>query len=406
MRALSKCAALLVLMTPASVSAQPVPITESDLLSRITESALRVQAIQSAIDVARADVLAASRWPNPRVTFDREAAAGVTENIATVGQILPITGRRGLEIRAASALVEASASRAADEVRRLRADARLVFTTLVFAQQREQEISRSTERLRELVTILDRRETAGEAAGFDRLRAERELIEVEADRSAAAADRLRTRALLASYVAGANAGEFTAVPTAVRRSDLPSLEELIAQADRTRGELAALQHDQHAAEFAASAADRRVVPEPEIIAGSKSSTAANGDVGTLISIQASIPLFDRGKAERAAARARASQASARLTALRASLNAQIAALRATVIERRAAADRHRNLATASADQVEHIAQVSYEAGERGILELLDAYRTASAARVRQLALDAAVREAEIELEFVSGWEMP
>ena len=57
-------------------------------------------------------------------------------------------------------------------------------------------------------------------------------------------------------------------------------------------------------------------------------------------------------------------------------------------------------------EVERIAQVSYDAGERGILELLDAYRTSSSARVRQAALDAAAREAEIELEFVSGWEIP
>jgi outer membrane protein TolC len=56
--------------------------------------------------------------------------------------------------------------------------------------------------------------------------------------------------------------------------------------------------------------------------------------------------------------------------------------------------------------VERIARVSYDAGERGILELLDAYRTSASARVRQAALDASAREAEIELEFVSGWETP
>ena len=50
--------------------------------------------------------------------------------------------------------------------------------------------------------------------------------------------------------------------------------------------------------------------------------------------------------------------------------------------------------------------MSYDAGERGILELLDAYGAGSTARVRQAALDAAVREAEIELEYVSGWEIP
>jgi len=56
-------------------------------------------------------------------------------------------------------------------------------------------------------------------------------------------------------------------------------------------------------------------------------------------------------------------------------------------------------------EVERIARVSYDAGERGILELLDAYRTSAAARVRQAALDVAARAAEIELEFLSGWEI-
>jgi outer membrane protein TolC len=60
----------------------------------------------------------------------------------------------------------------------------------------------------------------------------------------------------------------------------------------------------------------------------------------------------------------------------------------------------------SAAQIERIAQVSYDAGERGILELLDAYRTGSTARVRQAALDTDARQSEIELEYVSGWEIP
>ena len=89
-----------------------------------------------------------------------------------------------------------------------------------------------------------------------------------------------------------------------------------------------------------------------------------------------------------------------------SVRTQIAAWRAAVIERRAIADRLPDGVGGGAEQVGRIAQVSYEAGEGSILELLDAYRTTSTARVRQAALDAAVREAEIELEFVSGWEIP
>jgi cobalt-zinc-cadmium efflux system outer membrane protein len=153
------------------------------------------------------------------------------------------------------------------------------------------------------------------------------------------------------------------------------------------------------------AAGRRAIPEPEVIVGTKSSTALGGDVGSVLSIQAVIPLFDRGRPERALAAARASRAEAQLDGLRLRVRADVAALRAAVVERRAAADRYRAAAASSA-QVERIAEVSYEAGERGILELLDAYRSASIAQIRQTMLDAAARRAEIELEYVSGWEIP
>ena len=63
-----------------------------------------------------------------------------------------------------------------------------------------------------------------------------------------------------------------------------------------------------------------------------------------------------------------------------------------------------NTLTYTSDEVERIAQISYDAGERSILELLDAYRLGSLTRLRLVALDAAVRQAEIEMEYVSGWE--
>jgi len=123
-------------------------------------------------------------------------------------------------------------------------------------------------------------------------------------------------------------------------------------------------------------------------------------------IHASIPLFDRAGPEHALADAKRAQAEARLSAFRITVRGQITAQRAVVLERRTAADQYRAGAIPSADQIERIAQISYDAGERGILELLDAYRSVGIARIRQASLDAAVRQAEIELEFVSGWEMP
>ena len=407
MRVFMFCVAVCVLAPVAGADAQTLSLTEAQALARLSAESPRVQAVRAAVDVARADVLSAARWPNPRVTFNREAVAGVTENMLMVAQLLPVTGRRRFEMRAASARVDAASTRAEDNVRRLRADLRLAFTDLWAAQAREGELARSRDQLRELADVLGRRESAGEAAGFDRLRAEREVIDVEADRAAAATERAQAQGMLASFFPAAPAVDLIdasrPVPSA---ATVPSVDDLMARAETVRGELVALRQELEAAAFMERAAGRRRVPEPELVAGTKSSNAGDGDMGSILSVHLNVPLFDRGAPERAAAQARAAQVRAEADALRLTVRTQIAAWRAAVIERRAVADSYRTASATAAEEVGRIAQVSYEAGERSILELLDAYRTTSMARVRQAALDAAVREAEIELEFVSGWEMP
>jgi len=407
LRAQIVCAAFAAALLPAGADAQTLLLTEPQAVARLSAESPRVQAVRATIDVARAEALAAARWPNPRVTFNREAVAGVTENMFMVSQSVPLAGRRRFEMRAASALVEAASNRADDSVRRFRADLRLAFTDLWAAQARELELARSRDQLRQLAGVLGRRESEGESAGFDRLRAEREVIDVEADRAAASTERARARGVLASFFAvPATSDAIEAVRPEPSTGAVPTVEELMARAERVRGDFLALQHELDASEFMEEAADRRRVPEPEFVAGTKSSNAGSGDLGSVLSVHVNVPLFDRGAPERAAARARAAQLRAEAEALRLLVRTQIAGWRTALIERRAIAGEYRAASTQAAEQVGRIAEVSYEAGEGSILELLDAYRTTSAARVRQAQLDAAVREAEIELEYVSGWEMP
>ncbi|HMF94306.1 MAG TPA: TolC family protein [Vicinamibacterales bacterium] len=398
--------ALVAIAVPSNARAQSIPISEAEALARLSPDIPRLRAIRAAIDVARADALAAARWPNPRLTFDRESAAGVTENMTMIAQPLPITGRRGLEIEAASTLVEASANRSEDATRRARADLRLAFAQLVAAQAREQELTTSRDRLQELAAVLAKREAAGDAAGFDRLRAEREVLDAEADRSLATSERARAQATVASFFKEAVvSARLVAIARPSAPATIPSIDALVERAETARGDLLALRKEVDAARLSGRAADRRWVPEPEVVAGTKSSTAGGGDLGSVFTVHASIPLFDRGKPEQALALARASQAEARIEAFRLTLRADITALRTTVLERRDAADRYRAAAVHSAGEIERIAQVSYDAGERSILELLDAFRTGSSARIRQAALDLAVRQSEIELEFATGWEI-
>jgi len=405
MRSFIVRAAIAMAIMPAAAGAQSLTLTESEALARISPDSPRIRAIRSTADLARADVLAAGRWPNPRLTIDRESVAGITEYLTMVSQALPITGRRDLAVQAATASASASASRADEDVRRLRADARLAFATLVGAQTRERELTAVRDRLRELSQTLARREAAGDAAGFDRLRAEREVLDTEADLTIAAADRARAQATLATYMSGMqDLSQITATAGPPSAVEVPSLEALLTQAESTRGELRAYRQDVEAARFALRAAERSRVPEPEVVAGTKSSTAVGGDLGSVLTVHASIPLFDRAKPERTLAEARATQAEARAASFMTVMRGEVTALRAAVIDRRGAATRYRAQALESAAQIERIAQVSYDAGERSILELLDAYRLGASARTRQASLDLAVRQAEIELGFATGWE--
>lgn len=406
MRTLIVRAALLTACVPALAAAQSLSLTESDALSRLSSDSPRVRAIRASADVARADVQAAGRWPNPRGTVNRESAVGITEYILTISQVLPVTGRRGLAVSASSARADAVSSRADEEIRRVRADLRIAFADLVAEQHREAELRVAAARVRELAAAIGKRETAGDAAGFDRLRAEREALNVEADLSVARVARANAQAALAGFFTNTSPALLVAVPATFgsTRTPLPSVDALVARAETTRGELRALQQEIASAEFAEQAAGRGLVPEPEIVAGTKSSSAAGGDIGGVFAVHATIPLFDRAQPERAGARARIVRARAQSDALRSALRAQIDGLSSAIAERRAAADRYRQAEEANAD-LEQIAQVGYDAGEHGILQLLDAYRTTLAARVRQIDLDLASRRAEIELEFVSGWEI-
>jgi cobalt-zinc-cadmium efflux system outer membrane protein len=125
----------------------------------------------------------------------------------------------------------------------------------------------------------------------------------------------------------------------------------------------------------------------------------------VVSLLANVPLFDRAKPERSLADARERQATAERDALRAEISGVVRGLRLAAEERRGSANAYRREAIPRSDALCRIAQVSYDAGERGILELLDAYRSAADARLRLLELDAAAALADIDLELATAVEI-
>ena len=262
-----------------------------------------------------------------------------------VTQALPVTGRRGLDVDAATALVTASERRADEEVRQVRAALRSAYADLVSAQVREAEIARARDRLRDL----DRHPRAA------RKRRRRRRLRPSSRRARGDGSRRRMGGSSGRTRAGASRpGGLLRRPrrrhdpsppsfrSRAARPALPAVEALVAHAEATLPELAALRQEIASAEFAAHAAGRRLIPEPEIVAGTKSSNLAGGDIGSVFSVHVTIPLFDRAKPENAQARSAAVRRPKRVSRrFESSLRAQVAALRAIVLERRQAADAYR-----------------------------------------------------------------
>src|SRR6185436_13595297 len=103
---------------------------------------------------------------------------------------------------------------------------------------REQQLTVARDRLRNLADVLAKREAAGDAAGFDYLRAEREVLDIDADRLVAAADRATAQARVVGFFASVTDASTLVVEERVEgRPELPSQEALVERAYQTRGEL-------------------------------------------------------------------------------------------------------------------------------------------------------------------------
>ena len=117
-----------------------------------------------------------------------------------------------------------------------------------------------------------------------------------------------------------------------------------------------------------------------------------------------LPLFNKGQTEVARYSAEQERSAARLDILARQIRAAVAgAIQAFTIRQRAR-DEYRSELAESGPELVRIATVAYQEGEIGILQLLDAYRVQRRAQQRLIEIQAAVKEAQIELERVVGEE--
>jgi outer membrane protein, heavy metal efflux system len=275
---------------------------------------------------------------------------------------------------------------------------------LLAAQRRELIAKQAIESLSEIVRVLREREKAGEGSGYDALRAERELADAEAVLNSERLNVATTRNRLTQFISG-SAGTIVAKGELQPGPDLPSLDALIVRATSGRGDVVAHQKSVTRYEFEQRAAERQRIPEPTVLAGLKRTSAPGFvDNGYVATVTVPLPLFNRGQADAERARALRERTDSERAALVRQVEAEVRSAYEGVILRRNASANYLRSATSAADLAK-IASLSYQEGERGILELLDAQRVAVGAQVRSVDLLFEMKRAEIELDRAVGEEV-
>lgn len=388
-------AAGLALVAPAvaaqeTSSAAPESVTEAEFLAAVAADPVAMQSLEDIEADAAALRRSAGLLANPGFGLERESPGEADQTTAVLSWRLPLDGRRGLEIAAAEAAVEAATARRAAAALELQLQWRGIFAEWAIAEERLRLVEGEAARLEELARQSDERARRGEDSGLTARRFRFAAAELAAQHARARAAAAVARAAAAAQWKGA-ASRRPLLPSAPAVSPDPSGNPVLAalRADRVRAE----REERRAGRFLAF---------PELFAGWQWQEAPGAEADGLVAgLQWELPLFDRGQAERmratraaVAGRAREEMYGRRLEADRASRLAAYDVLRSAA---QAGEELH-----ASADATVDAAAAAYGAGESSMTDFLDTIRSVLAARLAALDLHAATLEAHRELERAAG----
>ena len=371
--------------------------SDREVVDLIVREGPRAGAVRAETEVTRRAQLARLPYSNPRVLYSREGA-GFTEFLQ-LEQPLPIPGLRAALSRAG---VEATAVTEAETDARLsilRADAATAVARLLAGQERLQVGESHAREVGRLIEVLRTREREGEGSRFDRLRAEQEFREarqlVTVAAIAVAESRATVSALLPREVQLGRIVRAQAPPKVA-----PEIDALMTQARSSRAELRALEHAGRHAGLEAVAARRARLPVPTVFGGLKRADDASGrQSGAVLGVNLSLPVFDAGGREAARWDAERARVEAERAAIEDQIHAEVTRASESLRLRMAAVSEDEG---ATGDELLQIAEVAYREGEVGILELLDAVRTASRAKTRTIDIQLDTRLAQIALERAVG----
>lgn len=378
--------------------------TEQAVLSLFDQQSPIRRESQAAAAAAVEAVRERTLWPNPIALYSRETV-GFTEFLQGEQQ-LPLSGRLKLERQAMEPARDTAEAQGAARLWDARSSLRVAFYRALAAQQQAEMIQTGLTRIDAILDLLKLREQEGEGSRYDRVRVEREAAELRAD---AALARNRARSELAGVLVHLPMG--TTIPSlqgSLSPRTIPLMaEELARKAIGQRADVLAYTSVLRQLLIEGQVADKRRIPEPLVAAGMKRTQVApnRNDTGAVVTIAIPLPIFNKGQTEVARVSAEQQRIQAQRDLLIQQVNAAVISAHEVYTARLDAFRTFERETGAIGTELLQTTRVGYEEGEVGILQLLDALRLERQTALRHLELEASVKDIEIELSRVAGFEV-
>lgn len=373
-------------------------LDEAAFLAAVESADPRIARLAADVDAAGAEVLAEGVRPNPSLAFDREEVfpdGGVATNYVRLVWPLDVSGRRGRRVAAARTAVEAVSAEGDATRFELTIDALRVFYQAAYARLRVETLQLERGPLAQAVEVLRKRSGAGASSGYDLQRLELELAVFDDLIVSAETDLFAARSQLATLVGQpdglVDAESSLEVP--VMPAELDDAEVLGGRSDYRAAKLRA-----ESAEQRADVASRGWIPDFGLSAGFMSSDLGDDTAfGYTIGISFTLPIFDRGGAAGARARASKRIADADARVIEVQVPAAVQTRRETLAR---TIEQAKDVASEQLSRLADLlraAETAYREGEGSVVELLDAYQIARDTRLRDLELRRDARLAELDL---------
>ena len=346
---------------------------------------------------AAGEVSAAGRWDNPEFEYEQEnlsvPGGDSRETTLWLRQPLDLAGVKRLQRDAAAQGFTAEQLRVQLERQQWIATIRQRFHTALAAQLRSELAQRHHKRLQQIAAMIEQRIAKGEASRYDGLRLAQEIARIKSEFSDAVAETTVANQQLFSLIGiPAQPLEGELLPPSVSITSHPSN---LSQHPR----VAALAAGSQQAALNAQVARREAWPTLTLGLGHKTVDEPGLDTdGHAVALGIEIPLFDRGQGRAQVADALSRQLQAETALAIRQLENDIHALHVQLVAQRESALAFRRAAQADERSLSAIAESSYQAGEIGIMELIDAYVSEQSTGQRYIASALAARLTYIQLQ--------